>query len=142
MNPLDTTTDQGTVRPSRQALWGVVLLLAGGALSVLLVQSGANALSSIGIVIGVAGIVLLGNAFVERTRGVPDDSPSDEVDGRALLAMALAVLVPPLGVLVGAGTPYRRRRLSALATLAVAVGSILTVVYTFGFVLAGALSRT
>ena len=142
MSPRDRTTEQGMVRPTRQVAIGLGLLLGGAALSAFLIQTGTNAASSIGIVVAIAGVVVLGGAVVNTTRRPVDDSPSDEVDTRAVLALVLALLLPPVGVLVGAGTPARQRRYSGLATVAVAVGAILTVLGTLLLVLASALART
>jgi drug/metabolite transporter (DMT)-like permease len=110
---------------------GAVLLVVGCAAFAGLVRAGANVLSSVGLVLAVAGLVLLGNAVVvnrrERQASRSQDSGGT---GRPVLALVLAVLLPPVGLLLAVTTRGSSRRAGDLEALAILVGTVLTVVLT------------
>jgi putative Mn2+ efflux pump MntP len=136
--------DGAMVAPGRQALMGAVLLVVGCLVFAALVVAGANVVSGVGLVLAVWGVALLVNALVLARR---DKEPSEEQDGtdfdkRGLVALVLAFVVPPVGVLLAAYSPVTSRRGRALQPLAIAIGAILTVLYTFGIVLSAAFARS
>jgi hypothetical protein len=138
------TGDDLLVRPARQALLGAGLLFLGCALAVGIVQAGFNVLAGVGFVIAVWGAVLIVNGLVvaRRERGghaQPGDGSFDRV---AVLALALAVVVPPAGVLLAAYRPVEGRRGQGLYALAIAIGAVLTVVYTLLIVFGAASARS
>lgn len=141
-----TTDDQaGLVRPKRQILIGLVLLLVGSVLGAALIEAGANVLAGPGLVVAVAGLVILGNGALLARPGAPSgdsDEPDGGVDRAGAVALALAVVLPPAGILVAAYSPIRSRRGAGLRTAAFAVGAVLTVLYTFLLILGAAFART
>jgi putative Mn2+ efflux pump MntP len=109
-----------------------------------LVVAGANVVSGVGLVLAVWGVALLVNALVLARRDKDSTEQQDETDfdKRGLVALVLAFLVPPVGVLVAAYSPVTSRRGRGLQPLAIAIGAILTVLYTFGIVLSAAFARS
>lgn len=133
------------VAPGRQALIGAVLLVVGCLVFAGLVVAGANVVSGVGLVLAVWGLALLANAVRLARRHRPSSDRQSEKKGfekPGLVALVLAFLVPPVGVLVAAYSPAKSRRGHALQPVAIAVGAILTVLYTFGIVLTAALARS
>jgi energy-coupling factor transporter transmembrane protein EcfT len=137
-------SEDGMVAPGRQALMGAVLLVVGCLVFAGLVVAGANVLSGVGLVLAVWGLALLVNALVlaRRDRGSTDQQPETGFDKRGLVALVLAFVVPPIGVLVAAYSPVNSHRGRGLQPLAIAVGAVLTVLYTFGIVLTAAFARS
>ncbi len=144
MPSLDPQSEPGIVRPSRQVVIGVLLLLAGAVFAALTIQAGIDVVSGIGLVVAVWGLVLIGNGLVQRPRIARRNTrpPSDELDRQAVLAVVLAVVLPPLGILVGSAVPVGRGRGAGLAGAAVVLGTLLTILYTFLLVLAVGSART
>lgn len=135
-------TDRGhVVRPRRQVLLGLALLVAGCLAFAGLVAAGTTVLSSVGVVLAVAGLALLVNGAVLAHRGGDEVPPvlHDGVDRTAVVALVLAVLLPPVGVLVACYAPTGLRRGSGLGSVALVLGTILTVVYTLLAVMFSAL---
>jgi hypothetical protein len=135
-------TDSGhVVRPRRQVLLGLVLLVVGCLAFLGLVAAGTTVLSSVGVVLAVAGLALIVNGAVLARRGGDEHPPvlEEGVDRTAVVALALAVLLPPAGVLVASYAPTGLRRGSGLGTVALVLGTILTILYTLLIVMFSAL---
>ncbi|MCW2500302.1 MAG: hypothetical protein JWN87_1978, partial [Frankiales bacterium] len=115
--------------PDKMLLLGVALVVVGTAFAVAMIQAGVAVVPAIGYVGVVAGVILIGNAVRERRTADLGDDP-DRIDRRAVLALVLAVLVPPLGIVLGASLPSRGRAadLGAVAMLLGAVFSVLIAV--------------
>ena len=139
MSDSSTRNDRAMVDGRRQVLRGLVALVVGCVVAYVLVRAGANTFSSLGFVIAVVGLILIGNGLVLQRRGGlrGGDDPGGS-DGTAIAALVLAFVLPPAGVLLATYTPQRSGRGHALGTAAVAIGAILTVVYTFLLVLGAA----
>lgn len=136
--------DPAMVTPGHQGLAGAALLVVGCLLFAGLVVAGANVLSGVGLVLAVWGVVLLVNGVVlarKHREGGHEHETQEERTRRGVMVLALAFIVPPIGLLLGAYTPVVRggRRLEGLA---IVVGAVLTVLYTFGIVLVAALARS
>lgn len=136
--------DPAIVTPGHQGLAGAALLIVGCLLFAGLVLAGANVLSGVGLVLAVWGVVLLVNGLVQarkhRDHGHEHET-QEERTKRGVMVLALAFIVPPIGLLLGVSSPVVRggRRLEGLA---IAVGAVLTVLYTFGIVLFAAGARS
>lgn len=119
------------VRPATQGGIGAVLLVAGCLAFAGLVRAGANVFSSVGLVVAVAGLVMLGNAVVVRHRD-GESSRAQEAGGtgRSVVALVLAFLLPPVGLLLAATTRGTSRKARDLEAAAMLVGAVLTVVLT------------
>jgi uncharacterized membrane protein YiaA len=119
------------VRPGTQAGIGAVLLVAGCLAFAGLVRAGANVLSSVGLVLAVAGLVMLGNAVVVRHRdGESSRAQREGGTGRSVAALVLAVLLPPVGLLMAAFTRGDSRKARDIDAAAILIGTVLTVVLT------------
>lgn len=100
--------------------------------------------SGVGLVLAVWGIALLVSGFLQSRKHPRRDS--EEQDGSrsrtGVVALVLALIVPPAGLLIAAYSPNKDKSpgLSAQA-LAIPIGAILTVLYTFGIVLTAAFAR-
>lgn len=135
--------DPGMVSPGRQELMGAVLLVVGCLVFAGLVVAGANVVSGVGLVLAVWGIALLVSGALQSRKHQGRSEERDEDGSRTgLVALVLAFVIPPVGLLVAAYSPPKNRSsgLSAQA-LAVPIGAILTVLYTFGIILAAAMAR-
>ena len=135
--------DPGMVSPGRQELMGAVLLVVGCLVFAGLIVAGANVVSGVGLVLAVWGIALLVSGALQSRKHQNRSEERDEGSSRiGVVSLVLAVVVPPVGLLVAAYSPTRNRSsgLSAQA-LAIPVGAILTVLYTFGIILAAAMAR-
>jgi uncharacterized membrane protein YiaA len=123
--------DTTMVRPTTQGGIGAVLLVVGCLAFAGLVQAGANVLSSVGLVLAVAGLVMLGNAAVVRHRdGQSSRATEDGSTGRSVVALVLAVLLPPVGLLLAGFTHGPTPRARSIEALAIVVGAVLTVMLT------------
>ena len=134
-----TYDEPGMVRPARQVLLGAGLLVGGCVLFGALVVAGANVLSAVGLVLAVSGLALLVSGFVQARRssgrgGITEQGSGSS--GRGVLALVLAFVVPPAGLLLAAYGPVHQGSRRGVETAAVGVGAVLTVLYTFGIVLA------
>ena len=137
-------TDPGMVRPGRQALLGAVLLIVGSLVFAGLVVAGANVVSGVGLVVAVWGVALLVSGALQSRKGSgdADDQGAAPSRARGVVALVLAFIIPPVGVLVAAYSPARKKGGGGLEPLAIAIGAVLTVLYTFGIVLTAALARS
>lgn len=127
----------------KHALIGLALLVLGCSSAVVLVKGGADTAVGLGIALAVAGLVLLGSAVARSSRTrVTREATAVGRDRRAVLALVLAVIVPPLGVLVGATGPAEHRRGTELDAVAVVVGTIMTLVFTGILIALAAQART
>jgi uncharacterized membrane protein HdeD (DUF308 family) len=124
------------VPPSKQLLAGVLLLVVGGAFAVVTVQAGVAVVPAIGFVGVVCGLLLVGNAARERRRQAlhEDAESSAGMDRRVLLALVLAVVVPPLGIVLGAAVPPRDRG-TDLAAYAMLLGAVFSGLATLALAL-------
>jgi uncharacterized membrane protein YiaA len=130
------------VRPAKQGAIGAVLLVVGCAAFAVLVQAGANVLSSVGLVVAVAGLVMLGNAVVVRHRdGESSRAQQDGGTGRSVAALVLAFLLPPVGLLLAASTRGASRTARDLEAAAILVGTVLTVVLTLVLIMTAGEAR-
>lgn len=136
------TTDTGFAQPQRQVLLGLALLVVGAVAAVLLVQGDATTLAGAGYALGIAGLVLIGSGVVQHRAASHPTLADRGQDGPAVAALVLAVLLPPLGVLVGAFAGVSSRRGQSLATAAMVVGTLLTVALTGLLIAAGADARS
>lgn len=119
------------VRPATQSAIGAGLLVVGCLAFAGLVQAGANVLSSVGLVLAVAGLVMLGNALVvSRREGDDNRLQQDGSTGRSVASLVLAFVLPPVGLLLAATSRGPSRRARDLEALAMLVGTVLTVVLT------------
>lgn len=125
----DAQAQDALLPPDKMLLLGVALVVVGTAFAVAMIQAGVAVVPAIGYVGVVAGVILIGNAVRERRTADLGDDP-DRIDRRAVLALVLAVLVPPLGIVLGASLPSRGRAadLGAVAMLLGAVFSVLIAV--------------
>lgn len=125
----DAQAQDALLPPDKMLLLGVALVVVGTAFAVAMIQAGVAVVPAIGYVGMVAGVILIGNAVRERRTADLGDDP-DRIDRRAVLALVLAVLVPPLGIVLGASLPSRGRAadLGAVAMLLGAVFSVLIAV--------------
>jgi hypothetical protein len=138
-----TAHDPLLVRPRKQSAVGAVLLVVGCALAVLIVEAGLNVLAGVGLVIAVCGIVLIVNGMLleRRQHAAPPPGQDGRLDRVSVLALVLAVLVPPVGLLLAAYRPPAGRHGEGLYVAAIAAGVALTVVYTMLAVMGAGLSR-
>lgn len=136
--------DGAMVQPRKQALTGAALLIVGCLVAVGIVEAGLNVLASVGAVLAVVGLVLIVNGLVSSRREGHGRSGShdDSFDSVAVVALVLAFLLPPVGLLLGAYRPVEGRPGQRLYALAIAVGVVLTVVYTLLLILGAGLIRT
>jgi uncharacterized membrane protein HdeD (DUF308 family) len=125
----DAQAQDALLPPDKMLLLGVALVVVGTAFAVAMIQAGVAVVPAIGYVGVVAGVILIGNAVRER-RSADLGDDADRIDRRAVLALVLAVLVPPLGIVLGASLPSRGRAadLGAVAMLLGAVFSVLIAV--------------
>ncbi len=102
-------------------------------------------LSGAGFVVAVWGLVLIGNGIVLGLRS-GDDSEAGPVDDgfdtAGVVALVLALLIPPLGILTAAYAPVQHRGGAGMRAAAIVLGAILTVIYTFLAVLGASFLRT
>jgi hypothetical protein len=125
--PLDSKADDGLVRPPLQLVYGVVALLVGLVVAVVAVRGEGQESAAIGYALIVVGVVLVLNAALVHKRGragVEGALGEGRASGLAVLAVALAVVVPPAGMLLGAAVPRGHGRSSELAGVAVVVGAV------------------
>lgn len=137
-------SEPAMVSAGRQELMGGALLVVGCLVFAGLVVAGANVVSGVGLVLAVWGIALLASGIVQSRKN-HDSGPAQETtpSRTGVLALVLAFIVPPVGLLIAAYRPSQERTPGLSAqSLAIPVGAILTVLYTFGIVLAAAFARS